>query len=202
MKYEVDNGKRRANSFRMLTSTVGGKVAMGLVAALLLLAVSSPLYAKALTEWHFEGTVEGIVPEVVSAAVPETALTATIVWLVLALFAAACTFRQRNVGVVMRTNEHLILEGSILTYSFHSSGDRHSAVSRNIIMIDLAESKVSFDETQRHWVFEGGVFGHYYRFPEDEPLLSMHEMEPISRFTIDAHFDDPFDETMRAYAVS
>lgn len=211
MNFTVSESKRRANSMRLMVSTAGGKIAVVAVLALFTAAAASPLYVPSLVDLFYGGDAAGYaaraasigagyVAEEVAALEGAMAVGVPAFWVVMALVAVACIFRQRNVHGAMRKEESLSLEGNVLTYSFHASGDIHSAVSRNVVMIDLGASRVSFDAKQRCWLFEGGVHAHYYRIPGGERLLSMREMEAVDRYAIGAHFDDPFDEIMSSYA--
>lgn len=191
MMFKVKKGKKAALSFKRIVATPGGKVA---VAVTVFLAACSLVLPSIVFDYFSETATAGTAEDVPDVM----AFMAGASFAVLAFIFACATFRQRNAGVAMRKEEELVVDGFQIRYSFKPSGDWR-ANGRNMIVIDLQESHVSFDPKSCEYLFLGGVRGHRYEDISSEMILSPAEFEEMRIFEIGSYFGSEFDDLLLPY---
>ncbi len=187
MEFQIDKDLRRRISFKIIGATTGGKI------ALTLCSICTVLFFVSLYPFIYYLDYEPNTDEAIKWA---CAMMAVGIFLMAGPVGLACTYRQRNLRVAMRTHERLLLENGWLRYSFHLSNDTNIN-GLSDFAINLRESSLQLGPNGE-CVFTGGVFSWDYQNVVTDIPRSPAEMRSIPSFEIWPYWSPDLYETLVA----
>ena len=178
-EFVINKVEKKKVSSKIITATIGGKVAVALIFILALIAIILPSYVYLNQNYIISTVNETKKAEMLHNYIPSLypnevehpirnrifelftlvhPLILSGLFLFLALLATACTIRQRGRETRMRINEKLELNDNILIYSFTMPANRwYPQNGVTVVAIDLSHSKVLYDKRQERLIFHGNI---------------------------------------------
>lgn len=174
MVFEVDNHAKRTMSHGLVMTTKFGKISLVLILLLVAFAIAaavrfagSPIEVGSLE--MIMGLYRILLPLVFASV------------LVVAL-------RIRRKESTHLTDEQLRIEGGYLTYSYHRKRYDPNPRGLDVVVANLPQCQVRYDEKERKVVISGDIRWHHYSDIAKEALIGLDQMKPMAELRIYPYF--------------